>query len=88
MREIDNLTGIAQSLKRIDKNLGRIADALEKKKPRTVNVQGCKEATEQGRKKLAETIRDILLSQVKNQCSAHHSEQQPCPTEHRPDSDG
>ena len=64
MREIDNLTGIAQSLKRIDKNLGRIADALEKKKPRTVNVQGCKEATEQGRKELAETIRDILLSQV------------------------
>lgn len=73
----------------IAKSLERIADALEKKKPYTINVQGRTEEAKQDRRELANTIRDILLSQVESQYqrSVHHSEQQPCPTEHKPDSD-
>ena len=80
---------LLRAMKNIDKTLVRIANALEKKKPHTINVQGRADATEQGRKELANTIRDILLSQVESQYqrSVHHSEQQPCPTEHKPDSD-
>lgn len=86
---MDNLTGIAQSLKHIDKSLDRIANALEKKKPHTINVQGRTDATEQDRKELANAIREILLSQAESQYQswAHRSEQQPCPKEHKPDSD-
>lgn len=47
-------------------------------------------ATEQGRKELANAIRDILVSQLEDihQRQVHRSEQQPCPTEHTPDLDG
>lgn len=72
---MDNLTGIAQSLKRIDKNLARIADALEKQTASSVESQGqttkkyflrgTKEQSVEARKNLANTIREILLDQSK-----------------------
>lgn len=79
-----------RAMKNIDKNLKRIADALEKQKPRTINVQGRADATEQDRKELANAIREILLNHAESQYQSwmHRSEQQPCPTEHKPDSEG
>ena len=50
----------------IAKSLERIADALEKKKPYTINVQGRTEEAKQDRRELANTIRDILSPSRQN----------------------
>lgn len=79
---------IARSLVSISESAERIAGALEslllsdEKKRELVKISA-KKATEESRRKLADTIRDILLEQVQE----NSLRQPPCPTEHTPNQD-